>query len=67
MFLGVDLAGSEETITGAAVINEEIGVYSLHTDDELLDLVERHEPAVTALDAPLSFYGEPFRDGDRAL
>ncbi len=67
MFLGIDLAGTKENTTGLACLNDEFFVTSVHTDEDILDFIETHAPTVTAIDAPLSFHGKPFRDGDQEL
>jgi len=67
MFLGIDLAGDEKNITGIALINEKVILESLHSDNEILEFIEKHSPKVIAIDAPLSFYGEHFRECDLEL
>ncbi|RLF95963.1 hypothetical protein DRN50_02790 [Thermococci archaeon] len=67
MFLGIDLAGDEKNITGMAFINEKVILESLHSDNEILEFIEKHSPEVIAIDAPLSFYGEHFRECDLEL
>jgi len=67
MFLGIDLAGDEKNITGMAFINEKVILESLHSDNEILEFIEKHSPEVIAIDAPLSFYGKHFRECDLEL
>ncbi len=73
--MGIDLAGLEKNITGICVLvvktgkgnsedNHELELYSVRRDEETIVKVEEEEPAVVAIDAPLSFYGKPFRDCD---
>jgi predicted nuclease with RNAse H fold len=39
-------------------------LYSVRRDEEIIRKVEEAQPAVVAIDAPLSFYGKSFRDCD---
>ena len=65
--MGIDLAGLEKNITGICVLvlNHEPILYSVHRDEEIIRKVEEEKPAVVAIDAPLSFYGEPSFQGLR--
>lgn len=67
MFLGIDLAGSEKNITGMAFINEKVLLCSLYKNNEIIDFIYKFNPKIIAIDAPLSFYGDHFRDCDREL
>ncbi|MEA2032233.1 MAG: DUF429 domain-containing protein [Euryarchaeota archaeon] len=64
--MGIDLAGLEKNITGICVLvpNHEPILYSVRRNEEIIQKIEEEEPAVVAIDAPLSFYGKPFRDCD---
>ena len=64
--MGIDLAGLEKNITGICVLvlNHELELYSVRGNEEIIKRIEEEEPAVVAIDAPLSFYGKPFRDCD---
>jgi predicted nuclease with RNAse H fold len=55
-FTGIDLAGVETRPSGFAVLNEFLSVETmiLHTDVEIMMEVSRFNPAVVAIDAPLS-------------
>ncbi|MEM3523149.1 MAG: DUF429 domain-containing protein, partial [Thermoproteota archaeon] len=55
-FAGIDLAGVETRPSGFAVLDESLSVETmiLHTDSEILREVSRFNPAVVAVDAPLS-------------
>ena len=55
-YVGVDLAGSIHRPTGACVINGRLQVrcFVLHSDDEILGLVEKSHAKVVAIDAPLA-------------
>jgi len=67
MFLGIDLAGDEKNITGMAFINEKVILDSLHTNNEILNFIEKFKPEIIAIDSPLSFYGKHFRECDLEL
>jgi len=67
MFLGIDLAGDEKNITGMAFINEKVILDSLHTNNEILNFIEKFKPKIIAIDSPLSFYGKHFRECDLEL
>jgi len=55
-YVGVDLAGSMRRPTGACIINQRrrVRCFVLHSDDEILRLVERSGSKVVAIDAPLA-------------
>jgi predicted nuclease with RNAse H fold len=67
MLCGIDLAGSEKRPTGVCILSEDPLFYTLYSNEEILSLVNKKAPSLVAIDAPLSFYGEHFRDGDREL
>jgi len=53
--LGIDLAGVPDKPTGLAVFNgKSARVRTLHTDREILETCRQIQPAVIAIDAPLS-------------
>ena len=54
--IGIDLAGSEKRNTGICVLNEnfETKCFVVHTNKEILELVEKFKPDLIAIDAPLS-------------
>jgi predicted nuclease with RNAse H fold len=64
---GIDLAGKESNPTGVCILNGETVFYTVYTDTELLATINTFSPSIVAVDAPLSFHGEPFRECDRAL
>ncbi len=55
-FIGIDLAGVETRPSGFAALDESLSVETmmLYTDAEILRKVSRFNPAVVAVDAPLS-------------
>ncbi len=64
---GIDLAGLESRPTGICILNEITEFSTVFTDTEILSLVHQSSPEVVAIDAPLSFHGEHYRDGDLEL
>ena len=64
---GIDLAGLESRSTGICILNKITEFYTVYTDTEILSLVHQSSPEVVAIDAPLSFHGEHYRDGDLEL
>lgn len=64
---GIDLAGIESRPTGLCILNTEVYLHTVYTDTEILTILNQNNIALAALDAPLSFRGEHFRDGDREL
>jgi predicted nuclease with RNAse H fold len=54
--LGIDLAGSEKRKTGICILNEklEANCFCVFKDKEILNLIEKEEPDLIAIDAPLS-------------
>ncbi len=55
IFAGIDPAARERNITGIAIINEgRIEIYSAHRDDEIIKKIEKYEPSIVAIDAPMS-------------
>ncbi|MBC8501493.1 MAG: DUF429 domain-containing protein [Nanoarchaeota archaeon] len=56
MIVGLDLAGSEQRVTGFCLIGEEIEeVSELKTNDEIVSKVEKVKPDLVAIDSPLNF------------
>ncbi|MDD1774120.1 MAG: DUF429 domain-containing protein [Methanobacterium sp.] len=54
-FIGIDLAGKEENPTGICILNEEtLRFETLFYDEEIVDLIKKYQPDLTAIDAPLS-------------
>jgi predicted nuclease with RNAse H fold len=54
--LGIDLAGSEKRKTGICILNEklEANCFCVFKNKEILNLIEKEEPDLIAIDAPLS-------------
>jgi predicted nuclease with RNAse H fold len=79
LVVGVDLAGSPLRNTGVCALcgMTITSISTVHTDDEILDFVERNRPDLIAIDAPLSLppgrtsleerNAEHFRLSDREL
>ena len=77
--VGIDLAGSLNRNTGVCALRgmTATSIDTLHTDQEILDFVERTQPELVAIDAPLSLppgrtsledrNAEHFRPSDREL
>jgi predicted nuclease with RNAse H fold len=56
IIVGIDLAGSERRNTGICVLSEKLEAkcFVVHTDKEILEMVEKFKPKLIAIDAPLS-------------
>ncbi len=77
--VGIDLAGSRKRSTGICTLKKNLlaSCTILHTDREIITYVEKENPAVVAVDAPLNLppgrksiedrNGEHFRPCDREL
>lgn len=77
--VGIDLAGSPRRSTGICTLkkNNVISCTIVHTDQEILDYIEKEKPSLIAVDAPLHLppgrrsiedkNGEHFRPCDREL
>lgn len=77
--VGVDLAGSPKRNTGISTLNKDniTSCTILHADEEITDYVEKENPVLIAIDAPLNLppgrktiedkNGEHFRPCDREL
>jgi len=77
--VGVDLAGSQSRNTGICTLKKDniTSCTILHTDQEIVDYIEKEKPALIAVDAPLNLppgrksiedkNGEHFRPCDREL
>ena len=77
--VGIDLAGSPKRSTGICTLNKDniTSCTVVHTDQEIIDYVEKEKPALIAIDAPLNLppgrktiedkNGEHFRPCDREL
>jgi len=65
ILVGIDLAGSEKRRSGVCILrNRRAEFRSVHTDNEILDIVKDVMPKCVGIDAPLSYHDKPFRDGD---
>jgi len=77
--VGIDLAGSPKRNTGLCTLENGLITFCtiLHTDQEIINYVEKENPAIVAIDAPLNLppgrrsiedrNGEHFRPCDREL
>ena len=77
--VGIDLAGSPKRDTGICSLKRDNLTFctTLHTDQEIIDFLEKENPALIAIDAPLNLppgrrsmkdkNGEHFRPCDREL
>lgn len=76
--MGVDLAGSVRRATGVCILRGMTArAYVAHSDEEILDAIERAKPELVPIDAPLSLppgrktihdrRGEHLRECDREL
>ncbi|MGB9200020.1 DUF429 domain-containing protein [Methanobacterium sp.] len=55
IILGIDLAGKKENPSGVAILNgNNMKLFTIYYDDEILDLINRLKPDVIVIDAPLS-------------
>jgi predicted nuclease with RNAse H fold len=53
--LSIDLAADEKNISGIAILgNRKIKTLSVHTDQEILEIVRKNQPKIIGIDAPLS-------------
>jgi predicted nuclease with RNAse H fold len=53
--IGIDLAGKETNPTGICILNnKEIRTYIRHSDEEIVSTVNKEQPEIVAIDAPLS-------------
>ncbi|MEM1558466.1 MAG: DUF429 domain-containing protein [Candidatus Bathyarchaeia archaeon] len=55
VILGLDLAGVESRPTGFCILRDDLAVETglVYTDEEIMRIILRHKPSVTAIDAPL--------------
>ena len=68
--IGIDLAASSRNPTGWAILkNQNVKTKLLYTDNEILESTLQTEPALIAIDAPLSLpkNGEFFRKTDKEM
>ena len=65
--IGIDLATSPTIPSGIAVINDNIVIKEVYTDEHIIQLVEEYQPRVIAIDAPLSTPGDEWRSSDLEL
>ncbi len=63
---GIDLAGRKSRPTGICILNDQSHIFTVYTDEEILSAVNQSFDVV-AIDAPLSFHGDHFRDCDSEL
>ncbi|MHC1582493.1 MAG: DUF429 domain-containing protein [Candidatus Syntropharchaeia archaeon] len=67
MIAGIDLSGSPKKISGLCIMGTTTKTFSVYRDEEILEIIEREKPEIIAIDAPLSFRGTAYRDGDREI
>lgn len=67
LICGIDLAGTESRPTGICLLDTTQRFHTLYTDEDIYALVQSTAPSLVAVDAPLSYTGQPFRDGDAHL
>lgn len=55
-FLGIDLAGVKDKDSGICLLDENLNaeVFTLKSDDEIIDFIIKTRPNIIAIDAPLS-------------
>ena len=51
--VGVDLAAKEKNPTGICSLNQEIYLFTLYSNKDIIEGVQDHKPELIALDAPL--------------
>ncbi|MGD2250644.1 MAG: DUF429 domain-containing protein [Candidatus Methanofastidiosia archaeon] len=64
---GIDLAGVPSRPTGMCILTDSADFYTVYHTESIIATIHGSTPNLVAIDAPLSFHGEPFRDGDKAL
>jgi len=65
IIVGIDLAGSFKRDTGICILNEKLFAKTMivHTDKEIITLIDKVKPSLIAIDAPLSLpYGRKSLD-----
>jgi predicted nuclease with RNAse H fold len=67
LICGIDLAGIESRPTGICLLHTQNSFQTLYADVEILTLLRSISPSLVAIDAPLSYAGNHFRDGDSEL
>ena len=66
--IGLDLAGLVKNPSGVAVLTEKNVQASLvHSDSEILEIIEEHKPVLVAIDAPLNEPKRFLRTVDRQM
>lgn len=67
-FAGIDLAAKEENKTGICILKgRKVICRNVRSDREILEMIEKYNPKVIAVDAPLTFSKKPYRKSDLAL
>ncbi len=65
MYSGIDLSAKEENPTGICIFNDEIEVFTVFTDKDII--AEMKDQKVVAVDAPLTETEKAFRDAEREM
>lgn len=65
--VGVDLAAKEKNPTGICSLNQEIYLFTLYSNKDIIEGVQDHKPELIALDAPLIKGKIQTREVDRYL
>lgn len=67
--LGIDLSATQKKKSGICLLNEKLEVkcFSIFSDKEIFDFIEKEKPDLISIDAPLSFSKKPFRKAERDL
>ena len=66
IILGIDLAAKEKNPTGICYDDKKLITSILYSDEEILNLVYKINPAIIVFDSPLSIE-EPYRKAEREL
>ena len=62
-FCGVDLAAKEKNPTGLAMIDgKKVRVWTIHTDEEIIEKIIDEKPVIVAIDAPLTTRVDRYAD-----
>lgn len=64
---GIDLAGVPSRPTGICILADSVHFSTEYDIDTIITRINDSSPDLVAIDAPLSFHGEHFRDGDKEL
>jgi len=66
--LGINLSATDSHATGIAIIDDnKIRTFTVYKNPEILEIIERFDPKVVCIDAPLHLSANPYRAAEKEI